>query len=319
MKKILTVSVAAYNVEKYIEKTLNSIMLSGALDDIEVIVVNDGSKDATAAIVEKFVQKAPESFKLINKDNGGWGSTVNVAIEAATGKYFKLLDGDDWFETENLAEFIERLKNSQSDAVLTDFTKYYDSGENPVRIALGYPTNEVFTSDRITDIAMHALTVKTEVLQRKGIKLLEHCFYTDLEFFIRSIIATETIIYYPISVYCYRLGRDGQSVSAKSVLKHIDEHEKVMKTVIPLITSSKKLDNLITKASRLAESHVYYLAAIKPSKVVKARIKNYGKFIKNDNPLVYKNMSLKYRLIVSAPYFLYALVSNKKRKELNLD
>lgn len=319
MEKTLTVSVAAYNVEKYLEKTLNSIMLSGVLGDMEVIVVNDGSKDGTAAIAEKFVQKDPDSFKIINKNNGGWGSTVNAAIEAATGKYFKLLDGDDWFETENLAEFIDKLKNSECDAVLTDFTKYFDSGESPVRITLGYPTNDVFAPDKITDIAMHALTVKTEVLKKNGVKLLEHCFYTDLEFFIRSVSAAETIIYYPISVYCYRLGRDGQSVSVKSVLKHIDEHEKVMKTVIPLITSSKKLGNLINKASRLAESHVYYLAAIKPSKEVKARIKNYGRFIKNDSPIVYKNMSLKYRLVVGAPYFLYAYVSNKKRKELNLD
>lgn len=319
MGKILTVSIAAYNVEKYLEKTLNSVLLSVAKDDIEVIIVNDGSKDGTASVAEKFIEKEPTVFKLINKENGGWGSTVNAAVIAASGKYFKLLDGDDWFETDNLADFIDKLKTEKCDAVLTDYTKYYDSGENPERIAMRYPPNEVFFTDKISDIVMHALTVKTEILQKNAVTLLEHCFYTDLEFFVRSVNAAETVVYYPTSIYCYRLGREGQSVSIPSVIKHIDEHEKVIKTVVSLITSSDKLKNLSGKASLLAEGHLYYLAVIKPSKAQKERIKKFGNYIKNTSRAVYKNMNVKYRFIVNAPYPIYKFISNKKRKELKLD
>lgn len=319
MEKLLTVSIAAYNVEKYLEKTLNSILQSNAKDDIEVIIVNDGSKDGTVSLAEKFAEKEPSVFKLINKENGGWGSTVNAAIKAASGKYFKLLDGDDWFETDNLAEFIGKLKTEKCDVVLTDYTKYFDDGASPEREALNYPTDEVFFTDKISHIVMHTLTVKTEILKKNGITLLERCFYTDLEFFVRSINASETVIYYPMSIYCYRLGRDGQSVSITSVIKHIDEHEKVIKTVVSLITSSEKLKNLSAKASLLVEGHLYYLAAIKPSKEQKLRIKNFGNSIKGKSRAVYKNMRAKYRFIVVAPYPIYKLISNAKRKSLKLD
>ena len=98
MKKILSVSIASYNVEKILSQTLDSCLVPEIMDKLEVIVVNDGSKDGTAAVAEEYVKKAPETFVLINKENGGYGSTVNAGIQAATGKYFRLLDGDDWFD-----------------------------------------------------------------------------------------------------------------------------------------------------------------------------------------------------------------------------
>lgn len=96
MEKILTVSVAAYNVEKTIARTLDSCCADGVREQLEVIIVNDGSKDGTVDVVRSYCKRYPDTFKLIDKENGGYGSTLNCSIRAATGKYFKPLDGDDW-------------------------------------------------------------------------------------------------------------------------------------------------------------------------------------------------------------------------------
>ncbi len=102
MEKTLSISIAAYNVEEFLKNTLDSLVAPEIMDDIEVLIIDDGSKDNTAAIGKEFVDKYPNSFKVISKPNGGYGSTINAAIDAATGQYFKTLDGDDWYDTENL-------------------------------------------------------------------------------------------------------------------------------------------------------------------------------------------------------------------------
>ena len=107
MEKILTVSIAAYNVETFIEEALDSFLVPEIMNKIEVLVINDGGTDQTMEKAKKYADQYPDTFKLVYKENGGWGSTVNYGIKHATGKYFKLLDGDDYFEKDNLIAFIE--------------------------------------------------------------------------------------------------------------------------------------------------------------------------------------------------------------------
>ena len=94
VEKTLSISIAAYNVEEFLKNTLDSLVAPEIMDDIEVLIIDDGYKDNTAAIVKEFVDKYPNSFKVISKPNGGYGSTINAAIDAANGQYFKTLDGD---------------------------------------------------------------------------------------------------------------------------------------------------------------------------------------------------------------------------------
>ncbi len=112
-KKILSVSIASYNVEKFLDQTLESCLVPEIMDRLEVIIVNDGSKDGTADVAKKYTEKWPDTFILVDKENGGYGSTVNVGIKTATGKYFRLLDGDDWFDKDGLREFIGILEQAQ--------------------------------------------------------------------------------------------------------------------------------------------------------------------------------------------------------------
>ena len=117
MEKILSVSIASYNVEKFIRKALDSCCIPEIMDRLEVIVVNDGSTDSTLEIAREYETKYPETFRVIDKINGGYGSTVNASIRVAAGRYFRLLDGDDWFDRDGLVKFIEELSVAEEDMV----------------------------------------------------------------------------------------------------------------------------------------------------------------------------------------------------------
>ena len=136
VEKTLSISIAAYNVEEFLKNTLDSLVAPEIMDDIEVLIIDDGSKDNTAAIGKEFVDKYPNSFKVISKPNGGYGSTINAAIDAATGQYFKTLDGDDWYDTENLVRFVKDLKNMSADLILTPFTMVYEGTYGIFSVAL---------------------------------------------------------------------------------------------------------------------------------------------------------------------------------------
>ena len=131
---ILTIAIPAYNVEQYIEKCLDSILRTSNVEEIEILVVNDGSKDKTAEIVEKYEKITNGIVRLINKENGGHGSTINVSIEQAKGKYYRLVDGDDWVDNENLAKLVEILKNTDADVVLTKGSYEYTNSAKLVDI-----------------------------------------------------------------------------------------------------------------------------------------------------------------------------------------
>ena len=115
--KILSVAIPAYNVEKYIQRCLITFIEESIMNDLEVIIVNDGSTDRTPEIVLEYTNRYPETFKLVNKKNGGHGSAVNTGIQYSTGKYFRVVDGDDWVDTDDLVELIQSLKKTDVDAV----------------------------------------------------------------------------------------------------------------------------------------------------------------------------------------------------------
>ena len=138
MEKLLTVSVAAYNGAATLQKALSSCLVADeslqAL--LDVIIIDDGSTDGTAALAQAFVQAHPGSFRLVSKVNGGYGSTLNTAVELASGRYFRTLDCDDWFDTNALQTLLRRLQNCTADAVYTNYrTVQENAAERPLMSA----------------------------------------------------------------------------------------------------------------------------------------------------------------------------------------
>lgn len=300
-EKILTVSIAAYNVEKYIESTLDSLITDETtMSKMEVIVVNDGSTDETSTIAGEYEKKYPNTFKVINKENGGYGSTVNTTIAIAKGKYFKLLDGDDCFETSNLTGLIDYLKKCDSDIVLTPYTEVYETGgteksidDNP--LVSGQTTN-IEESEVSNIIIVHDICVKTEILRENEISINERLFYTDNEYVIKTVFYANSISRYGKSIYRYRLGNENQSVSKNGLKKYCNDAIEVAKMCIEITDSYikskpegiKKRNIFMDRVNRIT-SRAYTGILIRDEKMsAKGKLRELDDWIKNKHSKIYQ-------------------------------
>ncbi len=228
MKKILTVSIAAYNMERFLKQALDSFVADKrTMDLLQVIIVNDGSRDRTAAVAQQYADRYPDTFLLVNKENGGYGSTINTSIRQAAGKYFRTVDGDDWVNTRGLEQFIRLLEQCDSDMVLTKYMEV-EEGSGRKKVADGgylYDGIEKkFEELQLNKtIGMHHAAFKTELFRMHGIQITEHCFYTDMEYNLKPAAFVQTVTCMDIVLYMYRTGRQGQSVSLESWHKNIDQ------------------------------------------------------------------------------------------------
>ena len=276
--KILTISIAAYNVARFIRETLDSLKIDTKLmEKIEVIIVDDGSSDSTAKIANEYSEKFPNTFITVSKTNGGYGSTINCSLARANGKYFKLLDGDDWFNNDNLSGFIAYLESCNSDLVITPYflvdaksktEKLVDDKEN-----LPSKETKINEVDIKNDIVMHEIAVKTSIL-KNNISITNKCFYTDNEFTFFSIFLSSTISKFLKPIYCYRMGEVGQSVSLEGERKHYKDNIKVARHIYQFF-SEKDGENLtgnklqmINRKLLLATDNVYsaYMVKKHPSR-----------------------------------------------------
>ena len=232
MSKLITFSIAAYNVERYIQKCLDSFIVDSVLDIIEIIIVNDGSTDETAAISQTYCDKYPDSFFLINKENGGHGSTINKAIEIARGKYFKAVDGDDWVASEQLETVVNVLSTLSADMVVCNFRECYmqSQREHTVDFSFIPQKKEILFSDIDwkETVPFHGIIYKTDILQKHSIRVTERIFFEDTELSLYPLPFVETLFYIPLPLYCYRLEREGQSCSSEGIKKHIDDLQTVL-------------------------------------------------------------------------------------------
>ena len=302
-KKILTISVAAYNIEECIERCLSSLMIDAEqMKKMEVLIENDGSTDKTAEIAKKFVEKYPETFKLINKKNGGYGSTVNNSIELATGKYFKILDGDDEFETRNLSKFLDMLEKIDSDMVYTPRVRLLEY--NNQREILSSFTGEVCGEEPISildtikcdvsEILMFTTAYKTDVLRRARFRLPEHILYTDNIVTFCPITETETIFISHLPIYVYHVGRDGQSTSIDTVLKHGEENKQVAKYLLDFSKKHRKNNKIFSKCFGRVYCHAYitgYKILLPATRKNLRDIKEFDTYVKSENVEVWRAMA----------------------------
>ena len=318
--KILTISVAAYNVESILNSTLNSLVVPEILDDIEVLVVDDGATDGSLKIAKDFESKYPNTFKAVHKANGGYGSTVNYSIDNASGKYFKLLDGDDWYDRDGLIKLINVLKNTDADVI---FTQYNYAFESRLKLAIYYDeaiAGRVLPVEKFNFNAgtpMHALTYKTKVLRESNVRLEEHMLYTDNTYAAIPFIKVNTILFENFSVYNYRLGVEGQSVGRKSIVKHIDESRDISMNLVKFyrdnVDASMKFNNYIKV--NVASTCVNYVVGILKMPMNKSSLKRLVEFdnqVKIISEVIYNKMididrkaSRSLKLIRKSNYTLY--------------
>ena len=240
---ILTVVVPAYNVEAYLDKTLYSLCNHRNIGKLEILVINDGSKDATSVIAKKYEQYSAGIVRLIEKENGGHGSTINVGLKEAKGKYFRIIDGDDWVDSENLAKLVDYLEDKDYDLVLTKGRYEYVEKADMENI-IDYPMLNEGTVYHFDDLLYPGYGFQTygpllttgnyhtDCLRRAGFNLSEKKPYVDMEFNAFAQRYVDTVVFKDLDIYRYLIGRTGQTVSPGFWRKRHGDHRAIIFNIL---------------------------------------------------------------------------------------
>lgn len=307
MKKLLTIVIPAYNMELYIGRCLDSLFNTpqNIRDKFEVIVINDGSKDGTLQIINQYAVSY-DNCHVIDKINGGWGSAINLGIQKASGKYFKILDSDDWFDSQSLMAFVNLLETIDVDLVATSFSYEYANGEEKVDIYEKDLCNKIMPFTEYLSkchcekhLPMATIAFRTKILQNNQIQVCER-YYADIDYNLTPLLYVGTIYFSQINLYRYYIGRDGQSANIEGYRKHIDDFINVCEKIVayysehtenihPIIRKAYLKDacNIIRFAYDLLMSPTYNQNISEPTK----RLKELDCFIKSHSKELYKKSS----------------------------
>lgn len=215
-------------MEDYIAHCLDSLLIEDNRELLDVLVINDGSKDKTSEIAHAYERKYPNVFRVIDKENGNYGSCINRGLKEATGKYVKILDADDRFDTNNFNDFVTFLKGFDVDLILSDFAivdnngnrtnikEYHLSDKNNV-----VSINDICTLPQFINMEMHAVTYRTEIFHKIGYMQSEGISYTDQQWIFTPMAYTKTAICFNKIIYYYLIGRAGQTIDPKIKIRSI--------------------------------------------------------------------------------------------------
>ena len=235
MSKLLSICIPSYNMEQYLHRCVDSMLVDEVLEQLEIIIVNDGSKDSTLAIANDYKQRYPQSVVVIDKPNGHYGSCINASLKIATGKYFRIVDADDWVDSQALLHFVRKLNDLDVDCVCTRYTECRAGVGNNVISLNGVPANVVLDLNVFTVPEcchkMHSLTYATDLLRRIGYRQTEGICYTDTEYVYFPLSCARSFYFIELSLYQYFLGRDDQSMAPAVLLKNNDQYIKIVNSI----------------------------------------------------------------------------------------
>ena len=266
--KLITFTVPCYNSAAYMDHCIETLLTAG--EDAEIILVDDGSKDDTGKIADAYAEKYPTIVRVIHQENGGHGEGVNQGIRNATGVYFKVVDSDDWLDTDALQKVLTELRAHLGDAQPLDlmmanyvYEHVADNTQNIVDYKGILPEGRVFHWNEIgkfppnKNILMHSVIYRTEVLRRSGMELPKHTFYVDNIFVYQPLPFVKSMYYMDLDLYRYFIGRADQSVNESIMVKRVDQQLRVTKHMI----DCQDLDELKDQR-RLHAYMVHYLSVM---------------------------------------------------------
>ena len=271
-RRILSIIVPSYNMEKYLPKCLGSLVLAPEqMDRLEVLIVNDGSKDRTSEIAHEFAAKCPGTFKVIDKPNGNYGSCINAALPQATGKFVKVLDADDSYDTANLEKFLVFLETCEADLAISNFVEVDDKGNRLTEHLYDYPTEgcfslESYLDDRRYHLWMHAMAYRTAIFREFTYQQTEGVSYSDTEWTLVPLVGVKRVAFFSEVVYLYCTSRDGRTMSGDSFAKNFWMAGKVVLHVLKqYVALAQDLDSSRRRSidARIVECMSgYYFGAI---------------------------------------------------------
>jgi len=274
--KLMTAVIPCYNSAAYMNRAIETLLTGG--NDMEIIIVNDGSSDDTQKIGESYQEKYPKIVRIVSQENGGHGEAVNTGLANATGLYFKVVDSDDWVNEQALKDVLRKLKELIADGSSPDlflanyvYEKVGAKRKKVINYHWALPKDQVFTWNEILhfrqsqNILMHSTIYRTKLLKDCGIILPKHTFYVDNIFVYQPLPFVKTMYYMDVNLYRYFIGRDDQSVNERVMIRRIDQQLKITKIMIESHSlqqiKPKKLQNYMIKylSMMMAVSSVFLI------------------------------------------------------------
>lgn len=241
--KLLSIAIPSYNSENYMRKCIESLLPGG--EEVEIIVVNDGSKDGTAAIADEYAAKYPTIVKAVHQENGGHGEAVNAGLRNATGLYYKVVDSDDWVNEEAYLKILSTLSRLVKSGEMVDmmisnyvYEKEGKKRKKVMQYRTAFPQDRVFTWDDVKFlhagqyILMHSVIYRTQMLKDCALELPKHTFYVDNIYVYHPLPYVKKLYYLDVNFYRYYIGRGDQSVNEKVMIGRIDQQLRVNKILI---------------------------------------------------------------------------------------
>lgn len=245
-RKIVTFGIPSYNAAKDMDHCITSILDGSKFaSDVEIIIVDDGSKDETAQKAEEWVARYPGIVRAVHQVNGGHGIAVRAGLREACGTYYKVVDSDDWLDAEALSTMLTILRgfeerNQRVDLFISNYVyeKVFEGTHNTVSYRMALPRKKIFTWDQIgrfrpdQNLLMHSLCYRTDVLRGHELPLPPHTFYVDNIYAYVPLPNCETLYYADIDLYRYFIGREGQSVNEKTMVSRLDQQYRITRIMM---------------------------------------------------------------------------------------
>lgn len=298
--KYISFVVPCYNSEEYMEKCIKSLLIGK--DDVEIIIIDDGSKDNTGKIADKYQKRYPNIVKAIHQENGGHGEGINVGLKHATGKYFKVVDSDDWLDEDAYKKLLKEIKHIDTDLVVCNYVYTYTDGRSDQVISFAnvYDEGRVLTWDDIHKFkltqypSLHSMMYKKSVLDKSNIDLPKHVFYEDNLFIYLPLVNTKTIYYLDLDLYRYYIGRADQSVQESQMIKRSSHQVLVSERVCTAYDlteiENKKLRKLMTRECIFLMTIGVVFSRLAFNKEGEKQYKELWKSVKEKNPKLYRRM-----------------------------
>lgn len=303
MEKILSIIIPTYNMEMYLSRCIDSLLKEESIIQyLEIIIVNDGSTDNSLKIAESYKNLYPQSINIIDKPNGNYGSCINAALKIATGKYFRILDSDDWYDNNALTILMDKLHSITVDMIFTayqtinsnqEIIKHYSIDPLiPKDIILPINSAHIKKLQPYTDLTMHAIAYRTQLLREIDYSQLEGISYTDTEYVFYPLAHVKNIIFFDITLYQYFVGRDGQTVSISSRIQHAEDMFRIVNRMLENPLSKEQNNTYYLQCGYMTHAIATYYHIIlvlqKLTKSNKMRLIEFDKKVKRYDSNLYK-------------------------------
>ncbi|HCM90771.1 MULTISPECIES: glycosyltransferase family A protein [Vagococcus] len=302
--KVLSIVVPCYNSVDYMERCINSLLVGG--EEVEIIIVNDGSRDGTEEIGKNYQKLFPNIVKYVYQENGGHGEAINTGLSYATGLYLKVVDSDDWLEVQAFGKLLKFLietseKEQLIDMVISNYV--YEKQEVKNKKIMEYrsflPQNCQFTWDDVSFplgkyLLMHSVIYRTSLLKELVFKLPQHTFYVDNLYVFQPLPLVKSLYYLDVDLYRYYIGREDQSVNEKIMISRIDQQLFVNKRLVKYYSTTDTKDENILDYMR---KYVEIITTISSILLIKegteeslGKKKELWAFIKETDQALYKKL-----------------------------